>query len=172
VNALGRLCTLLACLWPAGLQAQTFSKEGQLLVGAETTNTAAAQVAVAQARLFGSMLLSYRPGIRPGAPARMVIATRAERMVVEVDPHTFQTRLVRREETRNALPNGAIVCRSYAPIDAIVAGARRRFGNVAMEIVPPHLPGAQWRARIGLALHQVKLDDQGRAQFSAQRLSR
>lgn len=172
MNLGGRLVLLLACCWPVCTQAQTFSREGRLLVAADNANTAAAQVAVAQARLFGSMLLSYRPGAQPDAPARIVLATRAERMTIEVDPGTFESRLLRREATRNALPRGAIACRSYAPIDNIVTAARRSFGNVGIEIIPPHLPGAHWRARVGLALHTVKLDDQGRALFSAQRLSR
>lgn len=166
------LLLLLASSWPACAPAQTFSREGRLLVAADEANTAAAQVAVAQARLFGSMLLSYRPGTRPGAPARIVLGTRAERLTLEVDPATFETRILRREATRHALPRGTIICRSYAPIDTIVAAARRKFGNVTMEIVPPHLPGADWRAQVGLGLHTVKLDDKGRVLFSAKRLSR
>lgn len=145
--------------------AQTFSRDGQLLVAPEAGNTAAAQVAVAQARLFGSMLVSYRVSGKLGEPARIVVATRAERTILEVHPETFQPRLVRRERTTSALPPGALICRSYAPIDAIITAGRKRFPGVAVEVLPPHRPGLPWSAKIGSHVHRVQFDGQGYARF-------
>lgn len=148
--------------------AQTFTREGQLIVAPEQGNTAAAQVAVAQTRLFGSMLVSYRVSGRPGQPARIVVATRSERQVIEVHPETFQLRLIQRERTAFALPRGALVCRSYAPIDAILAAGRKRFAGQGMDVIPPHRPGLPWQVKVGAALHRVQFDAQGYARFKAQ----
>lgn len=148
--------------------AQTFTRDGQLLVAPEQGNTAAAQVAVAQTRLFGSMLVSYRAGGKLGQPARIVVATRTERQIIEVHPETFQLRMVQRERTANALPRGALVCRSYAPIDAILAAGRRRFPGMGIEVLPPHRPGLPWFAKVGSGLHRVQFDAEGYARFKAQ----
>ena len=152
----------------AAAHAQTFTREGQLIVAPEQGNTAAAQVAVARTRLFGSMLVSYRVSGRAGQPARIVVATRAERQIIEVHPETFDLRLVQRERTAYALPRGALVCRSYAPIDAILAAGRKRFAGQGLEVLPPHRPGLPWQVRVGMALHQVKFDAQGYASFKVQ----
>lgn len=164
------IAALASAVAPAG--AQTFSKDGNLLMPAEARNTAAAQVAVAQARLYGSVLMSYRPGASPEAPARLVVATRRERLTIEVDPVSFQLRQLRRETTRGSFLEGMVVCRSYAPIDAILADGRRRFGSTALEVIPPHKPGEVWRTRVGLAVYDVRLDDDGRARFVQRQLSR
>lgn len=149
--------------------AQTFGKNGQLLVAGEMRNTAAAQVAVAQANLFGSMLLSYHVDPRTDGPARLTIATRYERRLVEVDPRDYRVKLLRKEVTKNALPGGALICRSYAPIDAIVRVARSQHPGRPIEVFPPHRPGAAWRAQIAAKTYAVNFDKKGRATFGALR---
>lgn len=155
----------LLLLQPTTAEAQTFSREGQLLVAPDQRNTAAAQVAVAQSRLFGSMLVSFHVSGQANTPARVVVATREERQTLKVHPETFQMTLLQRERTRRALPNGALICRSYAPIDAIIAAARTRFPGAAVEISPPHKPGAPWLTKVGPALHRVSFDARGYARF-------
>jgi uncharacterized lipoprotein YbaY len=70
------------------LSAQTFDREGRLIVAPEERNIAAAQVAVAQTRLFGSMLVSYRIA-RPGV-ARVAVATRYCYHIKPVLPNPFE----------------------------------------------------------------------------------
>lgn len=152
----------LLCVAP--LSAQTFDREGRLIVAAERKNVAAAQVAVAQARLFGSMLLSYSAD--NSGVARIAIATRSEMKIIEVDPERFDARIVRRIATKNALPKGAVVCRSYAPIDAILAAGKSRFADSRMEVLPPHRVEMPWRARVAGRLWNVTFDKKGRVQFS------
>ena len=149
--------------------AQTFSKNDQLLVAGDLRNTAAAQVAVAQANLFGSMLVAYHVNPRSGRAARLTIATRFERRLVEVDPRDYRVKLLRKEETKNALPGGALICRSYAPIDAIVRVARMQHPGRPIEVFPPHRPGTSWRAQIAAKTYAVKFDKKGRATFAALR---
>ena len=145
------------------LSAQTFDREGRLIVAPEERNVAAAQVAVAQTRLFGSMLVSYRQ-VRPGV-ARVTVATRKELKVFEIDSENFEAQLVRRVATTTALPKGALVCRSYAPIDAILSAGKRAFPTAQLEVLPPHRPGMAWRARIGSRLLAVSFDNKGIARF-------
>lgn len=145
------------------LSAQTFDREGRLIVAPEERNIAAAQVAVAQTRLFGSMLVSYRIA-RPGV-ARVAVATRKELKVFEIDSENFDARLVRRVATTTALPKGALVCRSYAPIDAILSAGQRYFPNAALEVLPPHRPGMAWRTRVGNRVLPVSFDNKGVARF-------
>ena len=59
------MAIVAAQIFALPLSAQTFDREGRLVVAPEERNIAAAQVAVAQTRLFGSMLVSYRIA-RPG----------------------------------------------------------------------------------------------------------
>ncbi|OYU01503.1 MAG: hypothetical protein CFE36_10595 [Sphingomonadaceae bacterium PASS1] len=153
-------------LWTAPVAAQTFGRDGRLVMAPEISNVAASQVAIAQTRLFGSMLVSYKADA--SGIARITIATRKERQVIDIDAQTYQPKLVRREMTTLALPPGALVCRSYAPIDAIVAAARVRFPKSAVEILPPHRIGMSWRARIGGTVHRVAFDSKGYAKFKAQ----
>jgi hypothetical protein len=161
---------MLACQIMAQPAAgQTFTRGGQLLVAAEPGNTAASQVAVAQGRLFGSMLVSYRVNSRAlGAPAALTIATRSERQILEVHPETYAVRLVSRHATRRALPPGVLLCRSYAPIDAIVRLARSRYPDAVVEVLPPHRPGLPWLAKVGSKTHRIGFDRKGRAYFPAQ----
>jgi len=63
------------------------------------------------------------------------------------------------------LPKGALVCRSYAPIDAILSAGKRQFPNAELEVLPPHRPGMAWRARIGSRLLAVSFDNKGVARF-------
>lgn len=155
----------LLLLKPAMVHAQTFSREGQLLVAPDQRNTGAAQVAVAQSRLFGSMLVSFHLSAQPGTPAQVVVATREERQTIRVHPETFAMTLIQSERTRRALPSGALICRSYAPIDAIIAAAKTRFPGVAVDILPPHRPGTPWFTKVGVALHRVNFDAKGYARF-------
>jgi hypothetical protein len=157
---------LVPLLWTAPVAAQTFGRDGRLVMAPEISNVAASQVAIAQTRLFGSMLVSYKADA--SGIARITIATRKERQVIDIDAQTYQPKLVRREMTTLALPPGALVCRSYAPIDAIVAAARVRFPKSAVEILPPHRIGMSWRARIGGTVHRVAFDSKGYAKFKAQ----
>jgi hypothetical protein len=157
---------LVPLLWTAPVAAQTFGRDGRLVMAPEISNVAASQVAIAQTRLFGSMLVSYKADA--SGIARITIATRKERQVIDIDAQTYQPKLVRREMTTLALPPGALVCRSYAPIDAIVAAARVRFPKSALEILPPHRIGMSWRARIGVTVHRVAFDSKGYAKFKAQ----
>lgn len=157
---------LVPLLWTAPVAAQTFGRDGRLVMAPEISNVAASQVAIAQTRLFGSMLVSYKTDA--SGIARITIATRKERQVIDIDAQTYQPKLVRREMTTLALPPGALVCRSYAPIDAIVAAARVRFPKSAVEILPPHRIGMSWRARIGVTVHRVAFDSKGYAKFKAQ----
>lgn len=157
---------LVPLLWTAPVAAQTFGRDGRLVMAPEISNVAASQVAIAQTRLFGSMLVSYKADA--SGIARITIATRKERQVIDIDAQTYQPKLVRREMTTLALPPGALVCRSYAPIDAIVAAARVRFPKSAVEILPPHRIGMSWRARIGSTVHRVAFDSKGYAKFKAQ----
>lgn len=153
-----------AVLLCAPLSAQTFDRDGRLIAAPERKNVAAAQVAVAQARLFGSMLLSY--SANDAGLARIAIATRSEMKVIEVDPENFDARIVRRVPTKNALPKGAVICRSYAPIDAILAAGKTRFGTNRLEVLPPHRLEMPWRARIAGRLWNVAFDKKGRVQFT------
>lgn len=145
------------------LSAQTFGRDGRLIVAPEERNIAAAQVAVAQTHLFGSMLVSYRVA-RPGV-ARVTVATRKELKVFEIDSENFEARLVRRVATTTALPKGTLLCRSYAPIDAILSAGKRYFPNSELEVLPPHRPGMAWRARVESRLFAVSFDNKGVARF-------
>lgn len=160
-------CLLIAaaCLSGAAATAQTYDRENRLIAAAERKNVAAAQVAVAQARLFGSMLLSYSAD--DSGVARIAIATRSEMKVIEVDPENFDARIVRRIPTKNALPKGAVVCRSYAPIDAILAAGKARFGVSRIDVLPPHRIEMPWRVRASGRLWNVSFDKRGQARFSA-----
>ncbi|MFN3452777.1 MAG: hypothetical protein ACK4ZE_11530 [Sphingorhabdus sp.] len=153
-------------LWTAPVAAQTFGRDGRLVMAPEISNVAASQVAIAQTKLFGSMLVSYKTDA--SGIARITIATRKERQVIDIDSQSYQPRLVRREMTTLALPRGSLVCRSYAPIDAIVATARARFPKSAVEVLPPHRVGMSWRARIGVTVHSVAFDSKGYASFKPQ----
>lgn len=145
------------------LAAKTANRDGGVIVAADERHVAAAQVAVAQTRLFGSMLVSYRTQ-RPGV-ARISVATRKEMKVFEIDSESFEARLVRRVATTTALPKGALLCRSYAPIDAILSAGKRHFPDAELEVLPPHRPKMAWRARIGSRLLAVSFDDRGAARF-------
>lgn len=118
--------------------------------------------------MFGAMLLSYKASANRNLPAQITIATRTEKRILEVDPQDYAVRLVRRESTRNALPAGALICRSFAPIDAIVQLAGLRYPKAPVEVLPPHKLGLPWRARLGSTTYLVNFDNKGRARFSAQ----
>jgi len=139
------MAIVAAQLIASPLSAQTFDREGRLIVAPEERNIAAAQVAVAQTRLFGSMLVSYRIA-RPGV-ARVAVATRKELKVFEIDSENFEARLVRRV------------------IDAILSAGKRYFPNAELEVLPPHRPGMAWRTRVGSRLLTVSFDNKGVARF-------
>lgn len=135
----------------------------------ERANTAAAQVAVAQADLYGSMLVSYRLDPHSRAGALLTLATRYERRLVQVDARDYRVRVLRKEAVKDALPGGILICRSYAPIDAIIKVARVRHPGKPIEIFPPHLPSAPWRAKILTQNYKVNFDKRGRAAFESVR---
>jgi hypothetical protein len=163
VKTVALIALAAAQVFALPLMAQTFDRAGRIIVAPEERNVAAAQVAVAQSHLFGSMLVSYRMA-RPGV-ARVAVATRKELKVFEIDSENFEARLVQRVATTTALPKGTLVCRSYAPIDAILSAGKRHFPNAELEVLPPHRPGMAWRARIGSRLLAVSFDNKGVARF-------
>ncbi len=158
------LALAAAQVYALPLAAQTFERSGRLIVAPEGRNVAAAQVAVAQSHLFGSMLVSYRI-VRPGV-ARVKVATRTESKVLEIDSRTFEARLIHHVASSTALPKGTLVCRSYAPIDAILLAGKRHFPNAELEVLPPHRPGMAWRAGVNGRLLAVTFDKKGVARFS------
>lgn len=145
------------------LAAQTFDRAGRLIVAPEEGNVAAAQVAIAQSHLYGGMLVSYRLA-RPGV-ARVTVATRKELKVFEIGSESFEVRLIQSVATTTALPKGTLVCRSYAPIDAILSVGKRHFPNTELEVLPPHRPGMAWRVRVKGRLLAVAFDKKGVARF-------
>ena len=157
---LAALAALMATPLTAGLS-QTFDAQGRPLVTSGLPNVGAAQVAVAQARLPGSMLVLYRTGREAGDPARVVVATRTERLVVDVDPETFAVKTLSRERTGRALPAGQIVCRSYAPIDRILGTMRKRGSDGHVRIIPPHRPADSWRVGVGARWYRIAEDERG-----------
>jgi hypothetical protein len=114
------------------------------------------------------MLVSYRVNSRAiAAPATLTIATHSERQVLEVHPETYAVRLLTRQATRRALPPGVLLCRSYAPIDAIVRLAHKRYPGLVVEVLPPHRPGLPWLAKVSAVTHRIGFDRSGQAFFRA-----
>lgn len=150
-------------LFALPLAAEAFDRAGRAIVAPDERHVAAAQVAVAQSHLFGSMLVSYRT-LRPGV-ARVAVATRKEMKIFEVDSDDFEARLIQRVATTTALPKGTLMCRSYAPINAILSAGKRKFPETELEVLPPHRPGMAWRARVKGRILTVAFDKKGVARF-------